>query len=221
MSLIDAALFSGFVYVWNVSVPYVNKAIALFADDVAIPTPEAVAKTQIEQICDIFRDLHWGWHLLAAFVFYCVFQGPIDKLVALSRLIADFAISTIKKLMAFVCGLAAHAARAHAARAAHAARVARVEVPATPAPAAPKKARAKSPAHAAPKKARAKSPARKESGIQVGTHVLARYPGFPQTKRFAATVKFMNQDGTCVIAWDDGDVNHTTKNTQDLLLNLD
>jgi hypothetical protein len=172
-----------------------------------------VMKTQIEQICDIFRDLHWGWHLLAAFVFYCVFQGPIDKLVALSRLIADFAISTIKKLMAFVCGLAAHAARAHAARAADAARVARVEVPAAPAPAAPKKAH--------PQKARAKSPARKESGIQVGTHVLARYPGFPQAKRFAATVVSVNQDGTCVIAWADGDVNHTTKNTQDLLLNLD
>ena len=217
MSLIDAALFSGFVYVWNVSVPYVNKALALVADDVAIPTPEAVATTQIEQICDIFRDLHWGWHVLSTFVFYCVFQGPIDKLVALSRLIADFAISTVKKLLAFVCGLAAHAARAHAARAADAAR-ARVEVPAAPAP-TPKKARAKSPARAAPKKARAKSPARKESGIQVGTHVLARF--VIDGLKYKATVVSMTQHGKCVIAWNDGDTRDTDKKTQDLLLNLD
>ena len=218
MSLIDAALFSGFVYVWNVSVPYVNKALALVADDVAIPTPEAVVKTQIEQICDMFRDLHRGWHVLVVFVFYYVFQGPIDKLVALSRLIADFAIFTAKRALAFVCGLAAHAARA--ADAADAARAARVEVPATSAPAAPKKTRVKSPSRApSPKKARAKSPARKESGIQVGTGVLAKYPGF--AKRFGTTVVSMNQDGTCVIVWDDGDTNHTTKNTQDLLLKLD
>ena len=60
MSLVEAALFSGFVYVWNISVPYANRTLALVADDVAIPTPEAVVKTQMEQICDIFRDLHWG-----------------------------------------------------------------------------------------------------------------------------------------------------------------
>ena len=89
-----------------------------------------------------------------------------------------------------------------------------------PVPAPVKKARASAPVPV--KKARAKSPARQQTDvIAVNTRVLSMYPGFAKTKRFAAKVVSMNQDGTCVIVWDDGDTNHTTKNTQDLLLKID
>jgi hypothetical protein len=99
---------------------------------------------------------------------------------------------------------------------------------AAPAPATKKNARGKSPgpaaapdapaapvpaAPAAPaKKARAKSPAPKKTDIKVGKIVLAK---FMDGQKYKAEVVSINGD-SCVIAWEDGDLNDTVK----LLKNL-
>lgn len=80
--------------------------------------------------------------------------------------------------------------------------------PAAPVPAAP--AAAAAPVTA--KKARAKSPAPKKTGINVGTIVLAK---FTDGQKYKAKVVSINGD-SCVIAWEDGDLNDTVK----LLKNL-
>ena len=88
---------------------------------------------------------------------------------------------------------------------------------------APAPARAPAPAVAPPRSARAKSPGpakspraqgRKESGIKVHTHVLAKHVAHGKSK-FPTTVKSIDGD-SCVIACHDKDETDTVKQIKDL-----
>ena len=90
-------------------------------------------------------------------------------------------------------------------------RAAAVAAPAAAAPAPAAAAPTPAPAPAV-KKARAKSPARKQTGIKVGTIVLAK---FMDGHKYKATVEFINGD-SCVIAWEDNDTRDTVKLLENL-----
>ena len=216
MSVVDYGLGLLITGAWDYAARTFNEMSKEKLGDyaVAIPTPDCMIDTFFKQLWSVWCHLHIVVQLLIIGLLVSLFKKPISEGLWLVEFTATKFVSgcfwTVDLVMYTVTGL-----------------VVFLFAPApsvdTPAP-APAPAPAKSPALAAAaapaKKARGKSPARKQADvIAVGTRVLAKYPRF--AKRFAAKVVSMNQDGTCVIAWDDGDVNHTTKNTQDLLLKLD